>query len=441
MDEKHPSVQECTGPLPRVKQKRRLAYFAVAAITLYLVSWRVTSFGVQACKHHDELLSDTGEHIKWKPCGQINDHKVKCSDVDVPMDQFDSQNSGGNTFNIPLIRLRGKNASQNLLLNPGGPGGSENFHLLSFDPRGVNSSRPLASCYPDQKTRDAMSESKDADPVKDSPYRYAWTKNYIKGCLENMGEHGKYINTPQTAADMNSILDAVGQEKMVYWGFSYGSLLGQTYAALFPERSHRVIIDGVVDFFEWSLKAPMLKSDFTDTQHVLDGFFDECIKAGDKCALSSLGGSKSELERRVLSFLEGLKQDPVAVHHSATTYGILDHKAMLYGVFRHLYAPKTWYQFANRLAQMIDGNATDAFLAYGFGESSTFQPIGEATDIVEFNDGATGPKHWPQGRDKLQDLIFPYYESSAFAYSHNKANYVRQTWPVPKTHNFAPQND
>lgn len=124
MDEKHPSVQECTGPLPRVKQKRRLAYFAVAAITLYLVSWRVTSFGVQACKHHDELLSDTGEHIKWKPCGQINDHKVKCSDVDVPMDQFDSQNSGGNTFNIPLIRLRGKNASQNLLLNPGGPGGS-----------------------------------------------------------------------------------------------------------------------------------------------------------------------------------------------------------------------------------------------------------------------------------------------------------------------------
>ncbi|KAL5344284.1 hypothetical protein ACLOAV_010788 [Pseudogymnoascus australis] len=235
-----------------------------------------------------------------------------------------------------------------------------------------------------------------------------------------MGEHGKYINTPQTAADMNSILDAVGQEKMVYWGFSYGSLLGQTYAALFPERSHRLSSMVLWISFEWSLKAPMLKSDFTDTQHVLDGFFDECIKAGDKCALSS-GGSKSELE-------------------SATTYGILDHKAMLYGVFRHLYAPKTWYQFANRLAQMIDGNATDAFLAYGFGESSTFQPIGEATDIVEFNDGATGPKHWPQGRDKLQDLIFPYYESSAFAYSHNKANYVRQTWPVPKTHNFAPQN-
>lgn len=156
-----------------------------------------------------------------------------------------------------------------------------------------------------------------------------------------MGEHGKYVNTPQTAADMNSILDAVGQGKMVYWGFSYGSLLGQTYAVLFPERSYRVIIDGIVDFFEW-YESPILKSDFTDTQHVLGGFFDECIKAGDKCALSSLGGSKSELERIVLSFLDGLKQDPVPVHYNATTYGILDHKAMwLFGVFRHLYAPKT----------------------------------------------------------------------------------------------------
>ena len=101
MDKNHPSVQERTGPTRRVKQKRRVAYFAVAAITLYWVSWRVASVGAQACKHHDELLSYTGEHIKWKPCGHVNDHRVECSDIDVPMDQFDSQNSGGNTFNIP----------------------------------------------------------------------------------------------------------------------------------------------------------------------------------------------------------------------------------------------------------------------------------------------------------------------------------------------------
>lgn len=57
-----------------------------------------------------------------------------------------------------------------------------------------------------------------------------------------MGEHAKYPNTPQTAADMNDILDALGQKDMIYWGFSYGSLIRQTYAGLFSEQSKRVII-------------------------------------------------------------------------------------------------------------------------------------------------------------------------------------------------------
>jgi hypothetical protein len=78
------------------------------------------------------------------------------------MDQF-SPNDSNRTFNIPLIRLRGRNATQNLLINPGGPGGSglaflhrrgeqlnaivgEGYHLLSFDPRGINSSTPQALC-------------------------------------------------------------------------------------------------------------------------------------------------------------------------------------------------------------------------------------------------------------------------------------------------------
>lgn len=50
---------------------------------------------------------------------------------------------------------------------------------------------------------------------------------------------------------MNSILDAVGRENMVYWGFSYDTTLGQTYANMYPERSERVIIDGVSNQFQW----------------------------------------------------------------------------------------------------------------------------------------------------------------------------------------------
>jgi pimeloyl-ACP methyl ester carboxylesterase len=120
----------------------------------------------------------------------------------------------------------------------GGPGGSgveflfrrgkqlseivgEGFHLLSFDPRGINSSQPLASCYPTQEARRDLSPVRETELVHDSPELYAWTQNYVRACADTMDEHGAYINTPQTSADMNSILDAVGQEDLVYWGFRY----------------------------------------------------------------------------------------------------------------------------------------------------------------------------------------------------------------------------
>lgn len=451
MDEKH-----LPGPPRRPKQKRRAAHLAVAAIALCWAAWRLASFSLHACRRHDGLLlSYPGESIKWKPCGQVDDHDLECSDIDVPMDQFDPQNSGDKTFSIPLVRMRGKNATQNLLLNPGGPGGSgvgfvygqgaeisavvgEDFHLLSFDPRGVNASRPLASCYPDRETRESKANPSDADPVHDSPSRYAWTKNYVRACAENMGEHGRYIDTPQTAADMNSILDAVGQEHMVYWGFSYGSLLGQTYAALFPERASRVIIDGVVDWFEW-YQSPLQKAVFTDTHRVFEGFFEECIAAGDRCALSSLADSGPELSRKVVGFMDGLREEPAVAYLNTTTYGALDYPTMwLNAVFRHLYAPSGWYQLADRLAGMMKGNATDAWLAYGFGD--VFGIIGEATDIIQLNDGASGPEYWTQGRENLTDVLFPFYQESPFAFSQNRVSYAKQQWAIPKTHGFVPRN-
>lgn len=95
----------------------------------------------------------------------------------------------------------------------------DGYHLLSFDPRGINGSGPLASCYPDKKAAQQLSDVRDTEIVHDSPEVYAWTQNFVKACEATTGEHAGYINTPQTAADMNSILDAVGQEDLAYWGF------------------------------------------------------------------------------------------------------------------------------------------------------------------------------------------------------------------------------
>lgn len=96
----------------------------------------------------------------------------------------------------------------------------EGFHLLSFDPRGVVGSIPQAVCYPNAKQRADRIENNPWDPEFEAGEMYTRAENEAKACEDTMGEYGGYINTPQTAADMNSILDAIGQEKMYYWGFS-----------------------------------------------------------------------------------------------------------------------------------------------------------------------------------------------------------------------------
>ncbi|KAJ6022455.1 hypothetical protein N7499_007770 [Penicillium canescens] len=130
---------------------------------------------------------------------------------------------------------------------------------------------------------------------------------------------------PQTAADMNNILDALGQRDMSYWGFSCGTLLGQTHAGLYPARAKRVIIDGVVN--QWQLyEGHYEEESMVDTDTVLDGFFDDCIKVGPtNCPLSSLATSEEELRDTVLSFMVKLRDQPIGVYINNTVHGLLNH--------------------------------------------------------------------------------------------------------------------
>lgn len=143
----------------------------------------------------------------------------------------------------PVARGRGvvaRNHTTRAIISPAGPGSSgvsfvrrkgqqlraivgEDFHLLGFDLRGVHGSWPLASCYPDndaETRRRLVGLVRDSKPLEDSADIYAWTRDWERACADTAGRHGRYVNTPQTAADLNSILAAVGQAgHLVYWGF------------------------------------------------------------------------------------------------------------------------------------------------------------------------------------------------------------------------------
>ena len=403
-----------------------------------------------------------GEHIRWTPCGIVADRTLECTSLTVPMDHFNATNNlpDNKAFTIPLVRLRSRNptpATRNLLLNPGGPGGSgtgivhkrgalladivgDGFHLVGFDPRGVNGSTPRATCYPTADARRALSGVRAKRVVEDSGELWAWTQGFVQACAETMGEHGAYINTPQTAADMNSILDALGQEGLYYWGFSYGTLLGQTYATMFPDRAERVIVDGVANQFDWYeelLDAEMV----TDTDRVLEGFVEECVKAGEAdCALAGLAGSKEELLNVVVKGIAKLEDEPVGVYVNNTVFGVLDDWAVLEnGVFPALYKPASWRELAANLASLFAGNATAAFLAYGRDEA--WADLGDALKFVGINDGTSGSAKWPADRVQLVDQLLPYFNLTIFGRIQFDYYFSKQAWTVPHTHTFVPKKN
>jgi pimeloyl-ACP methyl ester carboxylesterase len=96
----------------------------------------------------------------------------------------------------------------------------EGFHLLSFDPRGVKDSIPQAKCFTTSAQRTESIGQKLWNIEFEAGQMYTKADNIGKACADTTGEHGSFVNTPQTAADMNSILDAIGQDEMYYWGFS-----------------------------------------------------------------------------------------------------------------------------------------------------------------------------------------------------------------------------
>jgi pimeloyl-ACP methyl ester carboxylesterase len=449
MDEKHaPDYTQHTQRKPTLRNRVVVSLVLICVLAFNTLS----SFQPDSPQ---QALVYAGEHIPWHPCGALHDTPLECSSIQVPMDHF-NPTPRYQTFTIPLIRMRGgTNASKNLLLNPGGPGGSgfdflyrrgellqtlvgDGFHLLSFDPRGVNSSTPSASCYHDAETRRTRSSVPFRNVEADSPEVFAWADNFVRACPDTMREYAAYINTPQTAADMNSILDAVGQAEMFYWGFSYGSLLGQTYASLFPERSARVVIDGVVDQFEWYQGVYEAES-LVDADAVLEGFFDACVAEKKKCSLSALGASTDEVRETVLAYMSKFQEQPLSVYIDENTYGLLHFEQVWYdGVLPAMLKPATWAGLADALYSLIQGNATDAFLAYG-GEGMAWDLANEAYEVVTLNDGLTGPEHWPQDRQSILDELLPLRNQSRFSAAHSKIYYMKQKWTVPKKHAYVPR--
>jgi pimeloyl-ACP methyl ester carboxylesterase len=201
--------------------------------------------------------------VAWKTCTdpELQYYELQCGTLEVPLDRADPT---GSKVRLALTRKVHTAAYRGvLLINPGGPGGSgltmpvlsdyvpggagASYDWIGFDPRGVGASSPSLHCNRGYFGYDRPSYV----PTKARILNYWLAKNrsYATACANTAAKRKliSHLTTLDTVLDMEAIRQALGAEKISYYGFSYGTYLGQVYASRFPTRVDRMILDGVVD--------------------------------------------------------------------------------------------------------------------------------------------------------------------------------------------------
>jgi pimeloyl-ACP methyl ester carboxylesterase len=201
--------------------------------------------------------------VTWIECEDESfvDLGFECGSLEVPMDR--SRPALG-TVTLALTRLAHTSSDEDyqgiMLINPGGPGGSglimpvisyflpdpdtaAAYDWIGFDPRGVGSSTPQVTCDPFYGDGPRPQYNPTTRAIE-----WAWrnrAKGYARDCVAN-GEILRHVRTTDNVADMESIRQALGQKKLNFYGYSYGSYLGQVYATLHPDRVRRMVLDSNV---------------------------------------------------------------------------------------------------------------------------------------------------------------------------------------------------
>lgn len=266
--------------------------------------------------------------LAWRPCQEYPG--IQCSLAQVPLD-YDEPN--GKTTNLRLLRVPAINPSKRLgtvFVNPGGPGGeargfaaivtnllppnvSRSFDVVGIDPRGVDLKAP-AVCKADNRP----DYPRVAFPLTKGEANRAikFSRWVTKACRKGPAPIVDHLSTADVARDMDLIRQAQGDEQLNYVGISYGTYLGATYAAMFPDRVRTMVLDGVLDPVGWATGTGKEASQPFSRRigsgegswKALKAAFKACDKAGpSKCAAA--GDSK----RKWKQIERSLKAKPLRI--------------------------------------------------------------------------------------------------------------------------------
>ena len=187
------------------------------------------------------------------------------------------------------------------------------------------------------------------------------TVEVARRCGEVNGDLLNHISTGDTARDLDALRKAVGDRLLTYVGLSYGTVIGQTYANLFPDRVRAMMLDGLVDAVNYTTSAETRTAgDVAFTDEVFDQFMKLCQRAGPAgCALAGHGET---VAKRVARLFAQARRAPIPAP-KAKPPGQLSYGDLLASTFNPLRLPLSWPTFAADLEAALDGDATNLKIA------------------------------------------------------------------------------
>jgi pimeloyl-ACP methyl ester carboxylesterase len=327
--------------------------------------------------------------IDWAACGD-DAPGWECATVRVP---FDWDKKGKQpAFDLAVTRLPASGDASEyrgpLFVNFGGPGAgandalhgfgadlfggvTERYDLIGLDPRGTGGTVPSIDCKVDQEF-DGLYSKPFWTPENLDPRTWISKSHALAdSCVANNGAVLKHVNSADVARDMDYIRGLLGVRKLNYYGFSYGTYLGATYATLFPRRYRSMVLDGALNPDQYANDPTAgLRVQSQGFEVALGRFFQACAAQQDACGF---GGADP------WSAFDEL-HDSLNANPQPTSDGrFVDGDDMLVGiVFVTMYAKQNWSFAAFALHEAATGNYDVlrflADLAFGRLDDGTTDP-------------------------------------------------------------------
>lgn len=323
--------------------------------------------------------------IKWDSCPELNKNMTalteaitiktttfQCGKLSVPLDYTDP-NSGSLGLDLFRVQATKEPALGTILFNPGGPGETaaqalpaiasdlkanvgEQYHLVSWDPRGTGNTIPFICPEAAGKSDAGSAHKRDTNKLlkinlTDYFSSGGWesARTTADACYAQNNKTGSLIGTVSTARDMLEILEALGEDGLLrFYGASYGTVLGHYFAALFPDRVERMVLDGTIE--PDAYRQGHYGDNIRDADAVVNGVFSACVLNKAECLLAQY--LQANYTQDIYDGINAIL-DPATANMTGADIGVAlaSFKALLFNP--GLYSPSLWPSIDTALVALL----------------------------------------------------------------------------------------